>query len=135
VTELATSSYRQFRLGMGVPVRVTLGRPPRWFFHEWEEVRLIAPTPSIFKVEDDDEFRALYVARLRDLGPERIEESLRELSDRHPGERLVLLCYEDVLKGEVCHRRMFAAWWRAVTGERVPELDPADFTGTPRLFT
>jgi hypothetical protein len=119
---------------MGVPVRITLGRPPRWFWHDREECRLLAPTPAIFRLPDDDAFRVAYVLRLNDLGPERIEESLREISDRHPGERLVLLCYEDVLKGEVCHRRMFAGWWRATTGQRVPELDPADFTGTPRLF-
>jgi rubrerythrin len=38
---------------------------------------------------------------------------------------MVLLCYENVVKGERCHRRMFAAWWEKRTGEEVPELAPA----------
>jgi hypothetical protein len=35
---------------------------------------------------------------------------------------LVLLCFEDVLEGEFCHRRVFATWWEEKIGEHVPEL-------------
>ena len=49
-----------------------------------------------------------------------------------PDKDIVLLCYEDVRKGESdwCHRTMFAKWWFEKTGEVIPELpDPS----TPKI--
>ena len=49
-----------------------------------------------------------------------------------PGKDTVLLCYEDVRKGESdwCHRTMFAKWWFERTGEVIAELpDPS----TPKI--
>ena len=48
------------------------------------------------------------------------------------GKDVVLLCYEDVRKGESdwCHRTIFADWWREKTGEVIPELpDPSPVKG------
>jgi hypothetical protein len=43
---------------------------------------------------------------------------------RWHGERpLALLCFEDVHAGQLCHRRMFAAWWHEQTGELLPEYE------------
>ena len=46
------------------------------------------------------------------------------ISDRHGGRRLVILCFEDVLAGHFCHRRVWAGWWHERTGQSVPELEP-----------
>ena len=48
------------------------------------------------------------------------------------GRDVVLLCYEDVRKGESdwCHRTIFADWWQEKTGEVIPELpDPSPVKG------
>jgi rubrerythrin len=63
-----------------------------------------------------------------------LTERFEDVSARHGGERLVLLCFEDVLAGESCHRRTFAQWWEEQTGQEVPELDPDDFGTQQRLF-
>jgi hypothetical protein len=38
---------------------------------------------------------------------------------------VLLLCYEDVLAGDWCHRKVFAEWWQEQTGQVVEELRPA----------
>jgi hypothetical protein len=118
---------------MGTPVRITLGKPRFRVGYEYDEIRSLAPTPTIFRIEDDAEFEAAYLRHLDGLGVDRIGAALTGLSDRHGGRRLVLLCYEDVLAGQLCHRRMFARWWESKTGEIVPELDPAEYE--LRLFS
>ncbi len=125
--ELATSSWKQFRAGMGVPVRVTLGKPRFKVGFDYEEIRLLAPTPAIFRLESDEEFERAYLDHLDRIGVERLRRAFDAISDRHSGRRLVFLCFEDVLAGQLCHRRMFARWWEQQTGREVPELDPADF--------
>lgn len=41
---------------------------------------------------------------------------------------LVLLCYENVHRGEVCHRRMAAEWIEQRSGLVVPEVEPAQLS-------
>ena len=120
MVELATCSWRSYRPEMGVPVRITLGRPPRWFSHEHEEVRLLAPPPAVFRLEDDKEFEAAYEQHLNAVGAERLAGRFRDLSEKHGGRRLVLLCFES--RVEDCHRGQFARWWARQTGEVVEEL-------------
>jgi hypothetical protein len=69
-------------------------------------------------------WREIYLARLEKLGVEEIRRQLVEISARHGGKDLVLLCYEDVLRegDHVCHRRAFSSWWEEKTGEVVDEL-------------
>ena len=38
---------------------------------------------------------------------------------------VVLLCFENVLAGERCHRQQVAAWLERITGNRVEELGSA----------
>jgi hypothetical protein len=132
MSELATSSYRQFKPGMGVPVRITLGKPWRFGF-DHEEIRLLAPTPQSFRLEGE-EFEREYRRRLDGIGVERLRTIFEDVAGRHENARVCLLCFENVLKGELCHRRTFADWWHRQTGEFVPELDPAEFGAEPRLF-
>lgn len=72
MTEVATSSYKQFRPEMGIPVMITLGRTPGWFTHEHEEVRLLAPPPHVFALRDEEEFEAAYRQHLDLEGVDRI---------------------------------------------------------------
>jgi len=118
--KFATCSWRAYRPEMGVPVRITLGRPPRWFRHEHEEIRLLAPPPTVFRLRDDAAFEAAYGRHLEAVGTERLVRRFRDLSEKHDGRRLVLLCFEaDVAQ---CHRGQFGTWWWSKTGQEVPEL-------------
>ncbi|MBA3471842.1 MAG: DUF488 family protein [Rubrobacter sp.] len=121
--EVATSSYRQFEPGIGVPVRITLGKPRFRLSYSYEEIRLLAPTPRIFRLGGED-FEHEYREHLEKIGVERLKTVFEEVSGRHGRDQLVLLCFENVLAGERCHRRVWADWWFEQTGQRVPELEP-----------
>lgn len=120
MVQLATCSWRAYRPEMGVAVRITLGRPPHWFKHPHEEVRLLAPPPAVFRLESDEAFTEGYERHLERVGVDRLRVEFRELSERHEGRRLVLCCFE--ARVEECHRGQFARYWEAQTGEAVPEL-------------
>ena len=104
-----------------VPVRVTVGRPRFKLRYELGGfVPDAAPYGALFKINDRDEFTEAYTARLETVGIESIAASLAAL-----GDKLVLLCYEDVTKdGEWCHRQVFADWWTIKIGTKVQELPP-----------
>lgn len=102
MVELAPSSYRVYRPGMEVAVRITLGCPPRWFRYPHEEIRALAPPPRVFRIEDDEEFRRKYRHHLYRVTPEKLRQAFAEISERHGGERLVLLCFE--ANPAECHR-------------------------------
>ncbi len=120
MVELATCSWRDYEPSMGVAVRITLGRPPRWFRHPHEEVRLLAPPPAVFRLKDDAAFEAAYRQHLEAVGTEQLMRRFRNFSEKHNGRRLVLLCFES--RVEDCHRGQFARFWFEQTGEDVPEL-------------
>lgn len=119
---LATCSWRAYRPEMGVAVRITLGTPPRWFDHPYEEVRLLAPPPHVFRLSDWDEFRRKYRHHLHRTTSARLRTIFEAIGERHPGRRLVLLCFES--DPADCHRGLWAEWWFQQTGERMPELRP-----------
>jgi Protein of unknown function, DUF488 len=131
IATLATCSWRAYRPEMGVPVRITLGRPPRWFQlryeRSYEEVRLLAPPPRVFRIEDWQEFRKAYRHHLYRVTVPRMRRAFEEIGERHPAKTLVLLCFE--ADPADCHRGLWAAWWHEQTGEHVPELVP---DGSPR---
>lgn len=82
---------------------------------------------GIFGKFDNDKaaFEIEYRKRLECFGTQRIRSLLSEFEAQ--GKDVVLLCYEDIRKGEAdwCHRTMFAKWWFEKTGEPIPELpDP-----------
>jgi hypothetical protein len=56
---------------------------------------------------------------------EMVERRLQEIAGEAGAPGCVLLCFEDVLVGEHCHRRLVAEHWGARTGVVVPELEPA----------
>jgi Protein of unknown function, DUF488 len=126
---LLTASHAERRaiLAAGaVHVRISLGHPRGT--PSLPVVRELMPSRELFDqlhALDPAEWQARYVAAL-DEQSEAIERRLAELADEHPGETLVLCCFERVERGERCHRRYFAEWWAARTGSEVPELHDTD---------
>jgi hypothetical protein len=132
---LATCSYSGYRRDMGTAVRITryalrgVALPdPRYTDRpHWPVIRSLCPADAILhKGLHPAEFAALYrndLARVHGLRRVCMEIAAVPLDPAPAPARLVLLCHEDVTAGEtVCHRRVFAAWWKAQTGQDVPEL-------------
>lgn len=122
--EIATQCYRDFRPEFGVPVRITRGNPRFKLGYEIRErVMALAPSRDIFKAGlSPEEFDEAYREEIEAVGLAAINSKLQEISQRNGHKRLVLLCFEKVLDGEFCHRRVFARWWYEQTGVAVPEL-------------
>lgn len=121
INPLATHRYSTFKPWMGVPICITTGAP-RWM-PGLDYVTGLKPI-GLRDVVTDEEFTQLYLERLDRLEAA-IHADLLRLSAKYPGQRLVLLCYEDLVKGsEMCHRTV-AAEWLTRRGLVVPEL-PAD---------
>lgn len=120
--ELRTSRYTGFQPEYGVPVRVTVGAP-RWFPYPYEYVPALAPY-GILKNANLPTLAMRRDAFMRRLDSKRDEmlAALDELAAKYPGVPLVLLCYENVHKGEVCHRRWIADWFRERMSVIVPEI-------------
>jgi hypothetical protein len=127
VLTLFTNRFQAFDPSQGIPVRITLGgvrfKLPYSLTHS---VRELAPRRDYLS-SPEPEFTTAYRADLQQLGPERIAARLREIAATENDHRLVLLCFEDLTKpGLWCHRRVFAAWWKEVTGDEVRELSPME---------
>ncbi|MGW3121393.1 hypothetical protein ACWDBW_30290 [Streptomyces sp. NPDC001107] len=122
---LFTNRYQAFQAPQGVPVRITLGAPRFKLPYLLQySVRELAPRREYF-TKPLPEFTAAYRADLDQLGPARIAERLRVIVNAEQDHRLVLLCFEDLADpAQWCHRRVFAAWWKDVTGDEVRELGP-----------
>ena len=87
--DLASCSWKRYRPEMGLAVRITLGRPPRWFGHPHEEVRLLAP-PGGVPAEGRRGLRGrLRAEHLNAVGVKRLSRRFRNLSEKHGGPRLV----------------------------------------------
>lgn len=121
--ELATGKYTAVRISVGTP-RWALG------YKLDGAIKDLMPF-GLLDIEDREESRRLYQARLDKIGFSRIEGQLRRLEAL--GKPVVLLCYEDITKGpdNWCHRTFFAEWWLRQTGEKIDELpDPAHHTAS-----
>lgn len=134
--QIATQCYRDFRPEFGTPVRITRGHPRFKLNYDLrEKVAQLYPSRDIFKAGlSPREFERRYRKELEEQGLARINSKLQEISGRAKGERIVLLCYEKVLDGEYCHRRVFARWWEEQTGIEVPEIAIDVNTGRLLLF-
>jgi hypothetical protein len=127
--DLATSRYQAADLieaSGRAAVGITLGYP-RWKlrYPVVANLRQLAPTREMIRVDDARLFDQMYRDRLGDLGIAEARRLLRDCVERANNEHLILACYEDLTKpGLRCHRRLFANWWMERTGEIVPELEP-----------
>jgi len=126
--DLATSRYQAADLieaSGRAAVGITLGYP-RWKLRYplIANLRQLAPTREIIRIEDADVFEEMYRSRLDDVGLDEVARLLTDCAERANNERLVLLCFEDLTKPDLrCHRRLFSAWWHKNMGEDVPELE------------
>jgi hypothetical protein len=120
---LFTCRYQRFDPAMGLPVRTTAGYPRFLPYALAGHARLISPTWPMVQIQDEALYRSQYEALLEGAGVDAIRGELEDIADEHQQPRLVLLCFDDLSKPDGwCHRRMFADWWSARTGEHVPEL-------------
>src|SRR5690349_18780961 len=96
--KLVTGRYQTWRPDHGVPIRTTVGAPKFWRGPDLIFVRELAPFGVFGKGLPTDEGRARYLDRL-DQHAVTIVEQLAEIAEAHPGQQLVILCYEDVHQG------------------------------------
>ncbi|MEU9188233.1 hypothetical protein AB0D14_27590 [Streptomyces sp. NPDC048484] len=122
---LFTNRFQTFQPPQGVPVRITLGAPRfRLPYSLTHSVRELAPRREYLS-KPLPQFTADYRADLDKLGPVWVAERLRKITEAEGDHRLVLLCFEDLTDPALwCHRRVFASWWKDVTGDEVRELSP-----------
>lgn len=124
-----TSRYSNPELKSGnyTAVRISLGSP-RWSVGYIINGAINELMPKgLFGKYDNDKpaFEREYRKILDKYGISLISKKLKEYEAL--GKDVVLLCYEDIRKGESdwCHRTMFAKWWNEKTGEVIEELfDP-----------
>jgi hypothetical protein len=100
----------------------TRGAPKFMVRYRYRRLMELAPDGWMLSIESDERFEKVYVAKLERLGVKRISDLLQAMSNEEGGKPLVLLCFEDVFEGEVCHRSTFASWWYEETGQPVVEL-------------
>jgi uncharacterized protein (DUF488 family) len=123
--ELFTARYQSFRVGMGVPVRITLGRPRMSLKYDLQyEVKELAPSGSWFRASDEV-FNEKFLEKLEKVGPMTLQKRFAQIAAEARVNRLVLLCFEDLAKpgnANYCHRELFADWWLNRVGEAVREI-------------
>jgi hypothetical protein len=122
---LATSRYAASQLiqasGLS-PVRITLGAPRFRLGYELAgEIPELAPSPRIFRLEWA-RFAPAYLHQLDRVDWRAVEEQLHAITAAAGTSGCVWLCFENVLRGECCHRRLLASHWDDRTGIRVDEL-------------
>ena len=93
-----------------IAVGIAVGVPKWPLPYECEHYRKLAPF-GLFNKCVGEEFRQKYFKRLDGIGVDEIRNKLGEISKMHDNNDVVLLCWEDVRKGQACHRRYFAEWW------------------------
>jgi hypothetical protein len=115
---LATCSFKEFEAEMGVPVQTSVGNA-RYIKFAVEQGKSMAPY-GLLKVGDPVEFERRYRDRLNSH-TNAIMANLTSLATSYPGQRLVLLCFED-LRQAWCHRIFLARWLEALGAQPIPEL-------------
>ncbi len=126
-TELKTGKYTAVRISVGSP-RWKVGYDISGAIDE------LMPKGIFGKYETKAAFEVEYKKRLDCIGVEYIRKLLSGYETL--GKDVVLLCYEDIRKGESdwCHRTIFADWWREKTGELISELpDPSPVKGVKKV--
>jgi len=131
--DLRTCSYAEYRPEMGVPLRISLGRPKWWTTPIPESAFVPEITPKGWYLRSPERaYLAAYDAQLARYGPELIQARFDTIAAEH-GEPLVLLCFENLASGAWCHRSLFSAYWRQQTGQEIPELGETYTVSNPNL--
>ncbi|MEU7092997.1 hypothetical protein [Kitasatospora aureofaciens] len=123
---LATCTYQEYRLAMGLPVRTTAGAA-RFFTEPLAgHAQAITPTRQLLAANlPEDAYEFQYRRMLNETGVDAIRAELEFIARRAAAgdTPLVLLCFDVLSKpGNWCHRSHFAKWWEEQTGQAIPEL-------------
>lgn len=115
--KIYTSYYKRFDsqglfYNNMIPVRISTSMP-NWFYYDAYSIPELYPGWDLVNgikggTITEAEYAAIYKDRLSLLNKELILTKLREISDKHNGADLVLLCYE--VPGKFCHRHLVAEW-------------------------
>lgn len=121
---LVTGRYRAWRPEHGVPIRSTVGAPKFWTGPQLIHLKLITPYGLLDPAIDDATAERRYRSRLDDRAG-KVVAVLAGIARAHPGRSVVVLCFENVHAGDVCHRRWLAEWMADRFGIKVDEVDPS----------
>lgn len=130
-TALLTSYYGGFSPGMGVAVRTSVGKPRGWT-GPLEYVPEVAPLGIFGRDLPWPEYEAAYLARLDRIDVTDLLRRFDDLSARHGGRPLVLLCFEK--DPERCHRSLLARHLEAHGFGPVPDATLNDETPAQLTF-
>lgn len=120
INALGVSRYQSYQEWMGVPIATSTGKP-KWM-PGIEDFRAVTPYGIFGQYDTEFSFRVAYLKRLDEKADE-IHRTLLRLSDKYPGQRLVMLCWDDLTKPDGwCHRTMLTEWL-AGKGVEAPELE------------
>jgi hypothetical protein len=107
-------------------VRITLGAPRFALGYAIVgELVELAPSPRIFRLEWE-RFAPAYLRQLDQVDWPAVDEQLHAIAAAADTNGCAWLCFENVLRGEHCHRRLAADHWLERTGQDVPEIGLVD---------
>lgn len=107
--------------GVVEPVRVSMFPPKMDLPYEIEHTAWdLRPIKSM--MGSWPQFSGEYLEKLDKDGITLIADRLDKIAGNSENKPLALLCYEDLTRGQGCHRHIFGVWWEEKTGDVVYEL-------------
>jgi len=97
-------------------VPISISRYPAKFANVTIELKSLAPTSDMLKMEED-EYKIKFAAILNRLDPNSILNAIELLSN---GKDCALLCYEK--PSDFCHRHLVADWLNLNAGTEIKEF-------------
>ena len=111
-----------------VKVSISVG-DPRWMTVDWK-IKELAPYGIHGKYKGDIA-KMMYRENLKKMGINRITALLKKAQEQFPGKDIILCCWENVHKGEACHRRWLADWMNENGGQDLPEAPDSTMGNEP----
>lgn len=105
-----------------MPIRATVGEPKFWRYGTLVFIRALAPSASSGKGSTTTKLAAATATGSTPAATS-VVARLAAIARSQPGRQLVVLCFENVYAGQVCHRRWFAEWLEDRYGIAVPEVE------------
>ena len=97
-------------------ISIAVARPKYGVAYPIRDASTLKPY-GVFGRCSDEEFEEKYRKRLDRIGVQRIWDEISGLGLGY--KKVMLLCHEK--DADVCHRRMFARWWKEKTGMDIQE--------------
>lgn len=101
-------------------VPISISRYPAKFANVTIELKILAPTSDMLKMEED-EYKVKFAAILNRLDPNKVLQAIDLLAG---GKDCALLCYER--PDEFCHRHLVAKWLNSNAGTKIKEFGQAE---------